>query len=85
MRVAIPVVLSALRLGGGLCIVGVVVPKVPVSTAGTGFPVSRERTVLDSPHVFAAALTVVAAIALVDWCALGGAGLSAGSAQDGRR
>lgn len=40
--------LSALRLGGGLCIVGVVVAEVLVSTAGTGVPVTNDRTILDS-------------------------------------
>ena len=66
---AIPVVLAALRLGGALCIVGVVVAEMLVSTAGIGFLVTSYRTVLDSPHVFAAVLTVVAVIALFDWCA----------------
>ena len=64
---AIPTVLAALRLGGALCIVGVVVAEMLVSTAGIGFLVTSYRTVLDSPHVFAAVLLVVAVIALFDW------------------
>jgi len=63
---AIPTVLSALRLGGALCIVGVVVAEMLVSTAGIGFLVTNYRTMLDSPHVFAAVLLVVAVIALFD-------------------
>ncbi len=64
---AIPTVLSALRLGGALCIVGVVVAEMLVSTAGIGFLVTGYRTLLDSPHVFAAILLVVGVIALFDW------------------
>ncbi|MGI4802414.1 MAG: ABC transporter permease [Janthinobacterium lividum] len=63
---AIPTVLAALRLGGALCIVGVVVAEMLVSTAGVGFLVTGYRTTLDSPHVFAAVLLVVAVIALFD-------------------
>ena len=63
---AIPSVLAALRLGGALCIVGVVVAEMLVSTAGIGFLVTGYRTMLDSPHVFAAVLLVVAVIALFD-------------------
>lgn len=63
---AIPTVLSALRLGGALCIVGVVVAEMLVSTAGIGFLVTGYRTMLDSPHVFAAVLLVVLVIALFD-------------------
>jgi len=65
---AIPTVLAALRLGGALCIVGVVVAEMLVSTAGIGFLVTGYRTMLDSPHVFAAVLLVVAVIALFDGC-----------------
>lgn len=63
---AIPTVLAALRLGGALCIVGVVVAEMLVSTAGIGFLVTGYRTMLDSPHVFAAVLLVVLVIALFD-------------------
>ena len=85
---AIPVVLAAFRLGGALCIVGVVVAEMLISTAGIGFLVTSYRTVLDSPHVFAAVLTVVAVIALFDWCARSAerraAGWSGCSASDGQ-
>lgn len=63
---AIPTILSAFRLGGALCVVGVVVAEMLVSTAGIGFLVTGYRTVLDSPHVFAAVLLVVLVIALFD-------------------
>ena len=56
---SIPTVLAGLRLGGVLVIVGVVVAEMLISSAGIGYLVSRYRTVLDSPHVFAAVLLIV--------------------------
>jgi NitT/TauT family transport system permease protein/taurine transport system permease protein len=44
----------------------VVVAEMLVSTAGIGFLITGYRTVLDSPHVFAAILLVVLVIALFD-------------------
>lgn len=55
-----PTVLSSLRIGGALVIVGVVVAEMLMSTAGIGFLISRYRTMLDSPKVFAAILLVLA-------------------------
>jgi len=57
---AIPTVLSGLRVGGALVIVGVVVSEMLISTAGIGYLISRYRTILDSPHVFAGVLLVLA-------------------------
>jgi NitT/TauT family transport system permease protein len=57
---AIPTVLNGLRLGGALVIVGVVVAEMLTSSAGVGYLISRYRTTLDSPHVFAAILLVLA-------------------------
>jgi NitT/TauT family transport system permease protein len=57
---AIPTVLSGLRVGGALVIVGVVVSEMLISSAGIGYLISRYRTVLDSPHVFAGILAVLA-------------------------
>lgn len=56
---AMPVVLSSLRIGGALAIVGVVVAEMLMSTAGIGFLISRYRTMLDSPRVFAAIVLVL--------------------------
>ncbi|KAA0970879.1 ABC transporter permease [Aureimonas fodinaquatilis] len=55
-----PTVLTSLRIGGALVIVGVVVAEMLMSTAGIGFLISRYRTLLDSPKVFAAILLVLA-------------------------
>ena len=56
---AIPTVLSGLRVGGALVIVGVVVSQMLISSAGIGYLISRYRTILDSPHVFAGILMVL--------------------------
>jgi NitT/TauT family transport system permease protein/taurine transport system permease protein len=61
---AIPTVLSGLRVGGALVIVGVVVSEMLISSAGIGYLISRYRTILDSAHVFAGVL-VVLVIAIV--------------------
>ena len=57
---AIQTVLSGLRVGGALVIVGVVVSEMPISSAGIGYLISRYRTILDSQHVFAGVLLVLA-------------------------
>jgi NitT/TauT family transport system permease protein len=57
---AIPTVLSGLRVGGALVIVGVVVAEMLISSAGIGYLISRYRTVLESAHVFAGVLLVLA-------------------------
>jgi len=57
---AIPTVLSGLRVGGALVIVAVVVSEMLISSAGIGYLISRYRTILDSPHVFAGVLLVLA-------------------------
>lgn len=57
---AIPSILSGIRIGGALAIVGVVVAQMLVSTAGLGFVITTYRTLLDAPHVFAAILFVLA-------------------------
>ncbi|MGN6283745.1 MAG: ABC transporter permease [Afipia sp.] len=68
---AIPTVLTGLRIGGALVIVGVVVSEMLISSAGIGYLISRYRTILDSPHVFAGVLLVlvltIAYSALVRW------------------
>ncbi len=56
---SIPTVLSGLRLGGALAIIGVVVSEMLTSAAGIGYLVSKYRTVLDSPRVFAAILMIL--------------------------
>ncbi len=63
---AIPSVLSGMRLGGALVIVGVVVAEMMSSASGIGFLITRYRTMLDSPRVFLGILLVLAITILFD-------------------
>jgi NitT/TauT family transport system permease protein len=63
---AIPTVLSSLRIGGALVIVGIVVAEMLTSSEGIGYLISRYRTMLDSPRVFAGILVVVALVLMFD-------------------
>src|SRR5437763_11378045 len=49
---SIPTVLTGLRLGGALTIIGVVVSEMLTSAAGIGYVVTFYRTILDSAYVF---------------------------------
>lgn len=49
---SIPTVLNGLRLGGALTIIGVVVSEMLTSSAGIGYIVTFNRTILDSARVF---------------------------------
>jgi NitT/TauT family transport system permease protein len=64
---AIPSILSGVRIGGALAIVGVVVAQMLLSTAGLGFVITTYRTLLDAPHVFAAILFVLVIAIAFDW------------------
>jgi NitT/TauT family transport system permease protein len=63
---AIPTVLSSLRVGGALVIVGIVVAEMLTSAEGIGYLITRYRTMLNSPRVFAGILVVVAVVFLFD-------------------
>lgn len=63
---SIPTVLTGLRLGGALTIVGVVVSEMLTSSAGIGYVVTRYRTILDSPHVFGAIVMILLLSILFD-------------------
>jgi len=73
----------------GLLIVGVVVSEMLISSAGIGYLISRYRTILDSPHVFAGVLLVlfmaIAFNAAIRWierkAAIWQTGTRAGQAQ----
>lgn len=56
---SIPTVLTGLRLGGALTIIGVVVSEMLTASAGIGYLVTRYRTILDSPHVFGAIVMIL--------------------------
>ena len=63
---SIPTVLTGLRLGGALTIIGVVVSEMLTSAAGIGYLVTRYRTILDSPRVFAGILMILVMSVLFD-------------------
>jgi NitT/TauT family transport system permease protein/taurine transport system permease protein len=56
---SIPTVFLALRFGGALTIIGVVVSQMLTSAAGIGYLVTLNRTILDSPRVFAAIINIL--------------------------
>lgn len=63
---AIPTVLAGLRLGGALTIIGVVVSEMLTSADGIGYLVTKNRTTLDSPRVFAAIIVILALSVVYD-------------------
>jgi NitT/TauT family transport system permease protein len=62
----IPTVLASFRVGGSLVIVGVVVAEMLTSAEGIGHLITRYRTMLDSPRVFAGILMVLALVFAFD-------------------
>ena len=62
----VPTILASFRLGGALVIVGVVVAEMMTATAGIGFLLSKFRTQLNSPGVYAAIILVLALAVLFD-------------------
>lgn len=63
---SIPTVLAGLRLGGALTIIGVVVSEMLTSANGIGYLVTKNRTTLDSPRVFAAIVVILALSVVYD-------------------
>ena len=56
---SLPTVFAGLRLGGALTIIGVVVSEMLTASAGIGYLVTLNRTILDSPRVFAGILAIL--------------------------
>jgi len=56
---SLPTVFAGLRLGGALAIIGVVVSEMLTAAAGIGYLVTLNRTILDSPRVFAGILLIL--------------------------
>jgi len=56
---SLPTVFAGLRLGGALAIIGVVVSEMLTAAAGVGYLVTLNRTILDSPRVFAGILLIL--------------------------
>jgi NitT/TauT family transport system permease protein/taurine transport system permease protein len=56
---SLPSIVAALRLGGALVIVGVIVAEMLGAAAGLGFLITRQRTLLNSPGVYAGIVLVL--------------------------
>lgn len=56
---SLPTVFTGLRIGGALAIIGVVVAEMLTASAGIGYLVTLNRTILDSPRVFAGILAIL--------------------------
>ena len=57
---SLPSIVAALRLGGALVIVGVIVAQMLGAAEGLGFIITRQRTLLNSPGVYAGIVLVLA-------------------------
>lgn len=57
---SLPSMVAALRLGGALVIVGVIVAEMLGAADGLGFLITRQRTLLNSPGVYAGIVLVLA-------------------------
>jgi NitT/TauT family transport system permease protein/taurine transport system permease protein len=49
---ALPAIVSGLRVGTGLVVIGVVVTEMLASLGGLGFLISYHRTLFDTGHVY---------------------------------
>jgi NitT/TauT family transport system permease protein/taurine transport system permease protein len=56
---SLPSIVAALRLGGALVIVGVIVAQMLGAADGLGYLITRHRTLLDSPGVYAGIVLVL--------------------------
>lgn len=56
---SLPSMVAALRFGGALVIVGVIVAEMLGASEGLGFLITRHRTLLDSPGVYAGIILVL--------------------------
>lgn len=56
---SLPSIVAALRLGGALVIVGVIVAQMLGAADGLGFLITRQRTLLNSPGVYAGIILVL--------------------------
>lgn len=63
---AMPTILSGLRLGAALVVIGVVVAEMLASAAGIGFLITSNRTVFNSPNVYLAIVIVLAIAGAMD-------------------
>jgi NitT/TauT family transport system permease protein/taurine transport system permease protein len=64
---ALPSVVSGLRIGTALVVIGVVVTEMLASLGGVGFWISYHRTLFNTGHVYLGILLALACALLVNW------------------
>ncbi|MEK7216356.1 MAG: ABC transporter permease subunit [Chloroflexota bacterium] len=64
---ALPQIISGLRVGAGLAVIGVLVGEMLLSVGGLGFMISYYRSTFDSGYVYLALLIGVGMAAFVNW------------------
>ena len=64
---ALPSIVSGLRLGGALVVIGVVVAEMMASTSGIGFLISGYRTMFMTGEVYFGILLVLVMAGTLDW------------------
>ena len=64
---ALPSVISGLRIGTALVVIGVVVTEMLASLGGIGFWISYHRTLFNTGHVYLGMLLALACALLVNW------------------
>ena len=67
LPLALPAIISGLRVGTSLIIIGVVVTEMLASLGGVGFLISYNRTIFNTGHVYLGMLLVLFAALLVNW------------------
>ncbi|MDH7795975.1 MULTISPECIES: ABC transporter permease [unclassified Beijerinckia] len=65
LPLALPGVISGLRIGIGLAVAGVVVTEMIASTGGIGFVISTHRTVFETGHVYFGIILTLCCVAVV--------------------
>lgn len=67
MPLALPSVMSGLRIGTALVVIGVIVTEMLASVQGLGFWISYHRTLFNTGHVYLGMLLALACALIVNW------------------
>ena len=67
LPLALPAIISGLRIGTALCVIGVVVTEMLASFGGLGYWISYHRTLFNTGHVYLGILLALVCSLLVNW------------------
>lgn len=67
VRLALPAIISGLRIGTALVVIGVIVTEMLASLGGIGYLISYHRTLFDTGHVYLGMLLGLLVVVLVNW------------------